>query len=1251
MRWVLRLRVYIIVTLAVLLIISAVMFSVLRATLPYATGYKNEIQNEISRQVGLPVEIESIDAAIHWFSPRLKLINVSVYNNEDSARLFHFREAFVQLDVIASIMHRDLIVEDIGMVGADISIERFSENEWSVQGIKFTSEGSNEMPESLLYMLKYSDYLLHDSRIFYWDHTNDQISLALTEVNIDVSNDFDNHNIKVSMLMPESYGQELSMVANLRGDFDSLNGEVYLETQKFDVDRWNQSFGLFSEYKLDTSLDVKLWLTLDDGHIEELTSQLAASDFQLKNNLNGNSWQTGFLATNIRYRENSSSRSLTISDFYFGENEQPVWPNKVDAYARVDDGEFYISAEYLDLQELQKIAAVFDQEAIDHYIQLKEFKLQGEVYNLYLKSESPKSELSQSGKSQVDASDSGNEMSDEMMPSQLLEGLELQATVNDLSVYDQLNNIFLSGFDASFTLKDKQLHLDVDSQDVVIEIPDLFRNAITATTLHGSVDVHQDDDGWYAESDEMLLANEHIDTLSRLDIWLPTDGDMFLDVQSDFFNAQGQYATRYLPVGVMSEALIDWLDMAITDGSVPTGQFVLHGLLSEFPFDNNDGVFQVVFTANKVNMSFLQDWPVLENASATVRFHNRSLQVTDATATTHNVRLFAGEAVINDLLNPHLKVITRAQTDNEKLQSYIWQSPLDEMLGDTMRLFTFSGVSHLNLSIDVPLDDEKVAVAVDGQLKFINGTVSYPALDYELENVDGVVNFTNDSISAKSVSATVQGEKVQLDAKTRKGRSGREAVFYLAGGIQADYLLQHYDWIPEDWISGKSLWSLAIEVPYRPKDYLVHITADTDFAGTALRLSDELFKPESDKVGFTMAIDVLDNYGLQVNATAHPLTSETNNSGASKSGAEKADSEKLPGTSETDHATVDNQATLFALRDDKNIWKINVKSDFVTGQAEFNEGLHNESTVQLNLDNIYLYSLFSSDASDDTTADDLLDPVSFPQLDISIDNLHWKEQLFNNVRLQTSWHEHGMLINRFSLDGPDMSLNARGTWLKSWRETQETVLQGDIISNDFGNSLTGLGFQRSINHGTARTTFEAKWPSAPYVFSLATAKGNASFELEKGEMLDVEPGAGGRLLGLMNIFKLTNRLVFDFDDVTHKGFSFDYIKGNYEFVNGNGALNNFDISAPAADVNMFGSIDLLKREYGLLMHVKPHTDTLTFAGGALLGGVAVGAGLALIQKVFDLGVIGHTVYSISGSWDDPVIDKIVEKTLDDDEEF
>ena len=140
-------RVFIIVFLAVSLILAAVIFSVIRAVLPHATAYKNEISQEIGRQIGLPVEINSIDAAIYGFSPRLKLIGVSIFDAKHKSPLFEFREAFVELDVFASIRRGEIIVADVGLVGADISVEKFSDSEWAIQGIKITRDGESELPD------------------------------------------------------------------------------------------------------------------------------------------------------------------------------------------------------------------------------------------------------------------------------------------------------------------------------------------------------------------------------------------------------------------------------------------------------------------------------------------------------------------------------------------------------------------------------------------------------------------------------------------------------------------------------------------------------------------------------------------------------------------------------------------------------------------------------------------------------------------------------------------------------------------------------------------------------------------------------------------------------------------------------------------------------------------------------------------------------------------------------------------------
>jgi uncharacterized protein YhdP len=1201
MRLILRLRIFIIISLAVLLISAAVMFSVLRAVLPYATGYKNEIQQEISLQIGLPVEIESIDAAIHWFSPRLKLIGVSVYDEKNRVPLFNFREAFVELDVVASIMHNDFIVDDIGLVGADLSIERLTENDWMIQGIKFTSDGSSELPEEFLYMLQNSDYLLHDSNIYYQDHTGEKLDLSLLNINMDVSNSFNNHRIKFSMSLPEEFGSSLAIVADLEGDLESLEGDVYIEAQKVNVEKWNQKFKFLQQYKLDTVVDINLWGTVKRSDIQSLIAQIVARDVSLTNMVNSKRWQTAYLATDFRYLKQDEFWNLAVSKLYFGTEESSRWESPVTILASDDGGSYNLSVDFLRLTDLQEIADVVWTPELKKKIDIpdiiNEYGLNAEIYNLEL------------------------QVAKEVSAEQIYQQLSVAAVINDLSFYDRVNELKLTGLDLAIQYENSSAIIDLQSSDAVVELKKLMRNPISAEILQGRLKLNRSDEGWQIGAKKLQLKNAHINSFSRFTASVSADKNIFIDAQTDFYDAYGKHATQYLPVGIMKPKLINWLDMAVTDGYVPSGSVLLYGDLGSFPYDDHDGVFQVLFSARDINMKFMDGWPVLTDASGTIKFNNLSLTVSEAKARTQGVDLFNGYAEFLNLMKPHLTVKTSARGKNELMQSYVWNSPLDDILGNTLRLFQFEGSNDLDLKIEVPLDKKKIEVAIDGHLNFVDTQIYYPALGYELADINGMVDFTRDSVFADSISASINNRPVSINAFTNEGDAGKQVVFNLDGEIEPDYLLQRYTWIPDDWLSGHSEWSMKFEVPYKPEDYLVHVTASSDLRNVVIDMSDKVHSENVPDLHFMTDIIILDSADLRVSAQMSRRTGVSDDK---------------------------NIVDLFAVRNSHRTWSFNVKSDYITGKGEVTEGLGKDTQIKLDLEHVDVHSLF---VSSNGKASNPLNPSDFPPLRWKAKKVLWDEWAFNDVELGTDWHKHGMLINKFSLKGPAMAFDARGTWLTSWNATHETVLQGKITSSNCGDTLVGLGYQRSLDRCAYDASFNAKWLAEPYGLSWAIIDGQSSFELKDGEILDVDPGAGGRLLGLLNIFKLANRLAFDFDDVTRKGFAFDTIKGDFEFSNGDGSLKNFDVSAAAADINMFGRIGMVDHDYGLLMRVKPHTDTLTFAGGALLGGVAVGAGLALIQKVFDLGVIGHNVYSITGTWEEPIIEKIVERnqdTTDDD---
>jgi len=104
----------------------------------------------------------------------------------------------------------------------------------------------------------------------------------------------------------------------------------------------------------------------------------------------------------------------------------------------------------------------------------------------------------------------------------------------------------------------------------------------------------------------------------------------------------------------------------------------------------------------------------------------------------------------------------------------------------------------------------------------------------------------------------------------------------------------------------------------------------------------------------------------------------------------------------------------------------------------------------------------------------------------------------------------------------------------------------------------------------------------------------------------------------------------------------------------NGVMNTDDllVQGPAAKVVLAGSVDLSKETQQLRVRVQPSLSSVisTGAGAAAvvllaanpLVGAAVGAGTLLAQKMMQdpIEQIFSYEYAVSGSWSDPVVERI-----------
>ncbi len=275
-------------------------------------------------------------------------------------------------------------------------------------------------------------------------------------------------------------------------------------------------------------------------------------------------------------------------------------------------------------------------------------------------------------------------------------------------------------------------------------------------------------------------------------------------------------------------------------------------------------------------------------------------------------------------------------------------------------------------------------------------------------------------------------------------------------------------------------------------------------------------------------------------------------------------------------------------------------------------------------------------------------PGLIPALNFHADKLDWNAWKFTDVSVDTRHDNDGMQINKLVVHSRALTITGKGSWLSNWQYPNETHLKLKVHSDQMGDALTGLGYAGTFDHGELDADIDWYWHAEPYRFSLDAFEGDADFKLKKGQLLKVNPGTGGRLLGLLNVLQLPQRFLLNFSDVYKDGLVFDNISGVLTFSGGNVTTRNVKIEAASANIGINGRVGLVKEDYDLNMVVKPNSSAAAFTGGTLYGGPVVGAGLVLLEKLLGIDKLTQDRYTITGKWDKPVITQISkgEKAVD-----
>nr|WP_306441740.1 YhdP family protein [Methyloversatilis sp. XJ19-49] len=280
-------------------------------------------------------------------------------------------------------------------------------------------------------------------------------------------------------------------------------------------------------------------------------------------------------------------------------------------------------------------------------------------------------------------------------------------------------------------------------------------------------------------------------------------------------------------------------------------------------------------------------------------------------------------------------------------------------------------------------------------------------------------------------------------------------------------------------------------------------------------------------------------------------------------------------------------------------------------------------------------------ADAEADAADVLEDL--PALDIEAARFVLDGKTLGKLALQASNERRAWLIDRLALELPEGSFDASGAWGKPLGApggVRETRLDFSIRADDAGKLLDRLGHADALRRGTAEMQGSLRWNGNPLSIDYPSLSGAFKLSVSKGQFSKINPGAG-RLLGILSLQALPRRITLDFRDVFSEGFAFDLIEGNVAVERGIMKTEDFELAGPAARVRISGSADIAAETQNLVVRVQPAlSDSVSV--GVLIANPAVGVATYLAQKVLrdPLGQIFAFRYSVTGSWDDPIVAKL-----------
>ncbi|WP_440876232.1 YhdP family protein [Thalassotalea sp. PLHSN55] len=805
-------------SIAILLVLFAVILSAFRLFLPYAHNYKTDFENYINNQYQANISVGHITMGWGKFGPTLIAEQVRVLKTRDTE--VDIGTIDVRVDFWQSLSQRTLVADHITLSGMTVFIDK-TVSEQTVAPEQVDNE--QVLLDNLvdLFLTQISRFSLTDSEIVVRKNEDTENTFLINHLNW--LNSGERHQASGDVRIGGLSSDHLKLLIDLQGgDKSKLDGQIYLQANQLNITPWLDSIFVIENEKTDSDINFDAWLTYKKGLAQSLQVKLGDNQVSWRDKgieqsvdlTQGHIMVKRDHSTEHGFNLTTSSLNLSVNDLQWRPLTVEVNQNQQGLFAYVSDIDLASTAQVIPLlveqEKTRKLIAELD---LKGHLSEVQFQVQDD---------------------QVQALASFSDTSTEF--SQGIPGM------------DNLSGDILFSKD---TLK-----ITLSATDGALDFDKHFIKPIPYNAISSEVLVRFQEQGITLDATDVKLASDELTLSADVRVSLPSEGLAEMALLASVKDGDASVAEHYYPHLLMGENLVNYLNTGIVDGKIAQAQVLFNGPFAKFPFTEPEGIFVVDAELTDGTFVFDSKWPAIENFSANLNFTNNGMLITGRAGQLTGLDVTGVEAAIADFGKGILTVdVDINKAAPEHVTNLMLASSLKDSVGATLEHVKISKPISGWFNLNLPLKNVEQVVA-SGLVQFNNNDIAIAAPQMNFSGATGELSFKNDVIAVNGLNANWLGMPMTLSAKAEQVQDYYNTAIEIDALWQQEQWQQHVPELMQSYSEGALAWQGKLDLHnHQGGGFSYDLTIDSNLKQAQLNLPAPYFKAIDDEKMLHVKVD------------------------------------------------------------------------------------------------------------------------------------------------------------------------------------------------------------------------------------------------------------------------------------------------------------------------------------------------------------------------------------------------------------